>query len=260
MFPRIVIANYSISTYTVMALLGLLAAFLLALLKNRRYFPTLSEPELVFAFVYATTGAVIGAKLFGLIGYVFKNYRNNNYFSIMNLSHILNGSGVFYGGLFGGFIFVLIFAKKKKIAIKRLSDLLLPSLLIFHTFGRIGCLFAGCCYGIESSWGIVDSSGTVRLPVQLFEAIFVFSFLCVIQILHPERKWKGILLPLYLVVYPIGRFFLEFLRGDVGRGIYILSVSQWISLGLLPIGIVGILKLTKKEVPKKQKNNQRAVP
>lgn len=260
MFPRISFADYSISTYTLMALFGLFVSFFLAFFYNRHHYPAFSKLDVIFMFLYIITGSTSGAKLFGIIGYIAKNYQNHNIFSIESLSHILYGSGVFYGGLFGGIVFALIFAKKQKFNMAELSDFLLPSMLIFHTFGRIGCLLAGCCYGIESTWGIVDSSGTVRLPVQLFEAIFVFSFLCVIQIFHPERKWKGILLPLYLVVYPIGRFFLEFLRGDVGRGIYILSVSQWISLGLLPIGIVGILKLTKKEVPKKQKNNQRAVP
>lgn len=121
--------------------------------------------------------------------------------------------------------------------------MLLPSVLLFHMFGRLGCFFAGCCYGREANWGVVfmhslnAPNGVPLIPVQLFEAAFNLLMLVAILIIRPERKRQGLLLPLYLIAYAIGRFILEFFRGDMGRGIFLFSTSQWISLFVLPIGI-----------------------
>lgn len=93
--------------------------------------------------------------------------------------------------------------------------------------------FSGCCYGIESDvFGIftysiyADPMETNRIPVQLIEAgmeFLIFLFL---------HFYKGNRLYAYFGMYSIGRFLLEFLRGDEQRGIFILSTSQWISIGI----------------------------
>jgi len=80
-------------------------------------------------------------------------------------------------------------------------------------------------------------------PVQLFEAGFCFVALLAFLIIKLERRWPGIpLFPVYLITYSVGRFILEFLRGDANRGIWILSTSQWIALALISLSVFWLRK------------------
>jgi phosphatidylglycerol:prolipoprotein diacylglycerol transferase len=156
--------------------------------------------------------------------------------------------------LIGGITAALIYIRKNKLDFFEVTDILVPSILLFFTFGRIGCFFAGCCYGCIADWGIALPSHGIEplIPVQLFEAGFTFLVMIAVLVFRPERKCTGALLPLYLIVYAIGRFVLEFFRGDIGRGVFILSTSQWISLLILPAGVI-LLRWIKKQ------HNKRAV-
>ncbi|MCL1952665.1 MAG: prolipoprotein diacylglyceryl transferase, partial [Oscillospiraceae bacterium] len=119
----------------------------------------------------------------------------------------------------------------------------------FHACGRVGCFCAGCCYGREAAWGIAFThapgapNGVPLVPVQLFEAGFNLLLMAAILIFKPERRRPGLLLPLYLAAYAAARFVLEFFRGDSGRGVLLLSTSQWISLlVILPAAIALFLR------------------
>jgi phosphatidylglycerol:prolipoprotein diacylglycerol transferase len=203
-------------------------------------------------------GAIVGAKLFQLIGFIIRDGSNPGFWTIENWKNMLPGGGVFYGGLIGGLIAALIYIRKNKLDFWEVTDILVPSVLLFHTFGRLGCFFAGCCYGGEATWGItfthslIAPKGVSLIPVQLFEAGFNLLVLIAILIVRPERKRPRILLPLYLMVYAIGRFVLEFFRGDIGRGIYLLSTSQWISLLIFPAGLALLLWQSKASAPTHQ--------
>ena len=130
---------------------------------------------------------------------------------------------------------------------------------MFHAFGRVGCFFAGCCYGIPFSHGFVmhDSlnpvgDGVARFPVQLLEALLLLILFLVLNGIRKKRlsllkeegaateqkrkpnRREGSLLPLYLLSYAVIRFGDEFLRGDTYRGIWLFfSTSQWISVFIL---------------------------
>lgn len=107
----------------------------------------------------------------------------------------------------------------------------------------IGCLLAGCCYGIVyDGFGAIHYANAVSglpyaqgyFPVQLLEAVLNLG-VCVILLGKAKRQQKDFdLLFIYLEYYAVVRFFLEFLRGDTTRGIYAgLAISQWISLAIL---------------------------
>ena len=105
-----------------------------------------------------------------------------------------------------------------------LMDTLLPALPLAQTFGRIGCLLAGCCYGVPVSWGVwMDpASGapadTALLPVQLLEALGTAGLCLLLLRIGSVRRSPGFLLGTYLVCYSILRFVLEFYRYDSIRG------------------------------------------
>ncbi|MBC74843.1 MAG: hypothetical protein CME64_02390 [Halobacteriovoraceae bacterium] len=142
----------------------------------------------------------------------------------------LGGGFVFYGGLLAGLLFSILFAIKTKQELKAFN-IFIPGLCIGHAVGRLGCLMAGCCYGIDFNGPLsVHLHGADRFPVQLLEAIVVFTF----GILSLKERWQGHqnLALGYLAFYSIGRFIFEFLRGDAIRGIWFgfISTSQIVSL------------------------------
>ena len=157
----------------------------------------------------------------------------------------------FYGGMIGAAISIcalLYGTYKKKKTQYRTSEWLniftLP-LVAFHFFGRLGCFFAGCCYGkTTDGWLGIEYpyyvDGTIqysvnRYPTQLFEA----SLLAAIFVISLPFKNRT---TVYLLCYSVGRFFIEYLRGD-DRGDFLinLSPSQFISILIFSFSIVLIL-------------------
>ncbi len=132
----------------------------------------------------------------------------------------------FYGGLIGGAAcFLLIYftaghfmfkdTKEHIKHIRVITDIGASSIAIAHSFGRIGCLMAGCCYGRETDawYGIyMDSIGKKAVPLQLYEAIVlaaIFAFL-----FYRVFKRKTYNLPIYMSVYGVWRFAIEYARDD----------------------------------------------
>ena len=117
---------------------------------------------------------------------------------------------------------------------KKVFEISVPAMPLFHAFGRIGCFLAGCCYGKKLSTPIVI--GTIefaRIPVQIIESMAEFILFIVLFILSKKNRDID-LLRIYLVIYAVIRFADEFLRGDKIRGIYGgVSTAQWISLIIL---------------------------
>ena len=157
----------------------------------------------------------------------------------------------FYGGLIGGAAVFLsvyfglghfLFRDRENTA--RMSEVIsvcAASVSIAHCLGRIGCLFAGCCYGriTESPISVYNAYLDARVvPVQLYEAIFLallFAYLC----FRVEKK-QNKCLAVYLSVYGIWRFFIEYFRTDDRGGsiVSFLTPSQFIAVILTLVGIL----------------------
>jgi len=193
-------------------------------------------------------GGVLGAKIFHIVGSAIKDEVSGRFWEAQFWrSFSLTSGFVWYGGVIGAFLFLLIYAKIRKIPLLKITDLMTPFALLFDAIARFGCLFAGCCYGVRAPWGI-KLHGVTRFPSPLFESALCLIILAIILIWKPERKRPGILLPLFLVTYSAGRFVLEFFRGDSSRGAFLFfSTSQWLALLVfLALGIA-LLVVRKKE-------------
>lgn len=169
------------------------------------------------------------------------------------------GSGMtFYGGFIGGTVtFLIVYAAVgKKICrdglhMRRLpviADIAACSVSAAHATGRIGCAFAGCCHGARTdSWyGIWNEGlGYKTVPVQLMESVFLF-IICVLFCRMVIAR-KPHVMPLYLVVYGVWRFAIEFLRtDDRGASLFgMLSPSQATAIILVAAGSV-LFSVTKK--------------
>ena len=166
----------------------------------------------------------------------------------------------FIGGLIGGIItFLVVYFLLRKRYKTRLLDVLsfLPCcILIGHAFGRVGCLFAGCCHGPETdAWsGIYMYARSLNryatvVPTQLFEALFLFALFAVCFLLIWKKKFRHNL-SVYLIAYGIFRFCLEFVRAD-DRGQFVagISPSQFWSIVMIIAGValIFILRVAYKK-------------
>lgn len=216
----------------------------------------------------------VGGTAFGIFtSMVFQSLYN--YIADPSKGFTLSGSMTFIGGLIGGvvsfltvyWLYIYLIAPRTKIKLLQnnmnatLTDALpfIPiSITIAHAFGRLGCLFAGCCYGMpaaelgEHVWGLPCSAphgiqlSTLVVPTQLYECLFLVALSLVMALLYFKFKFNYNF-ALYLIAYGVWRFFIEFLRGDV-RGEFLpgfsLYPSQIWSL-LMPFLGVGYIILQR---------------
>ncbi len=200
-----------------MAIIGFLLAFAVCKILLKRK----NQPfkNMVLGLPFFLLGGILIAKFFGILSFLI--YCKTAELNVDFLYILKNSGWVFFGGMLG-FFGAYLMLKKHLPYID--ADVLAVTFPLFHSVARIGCYFVGCCYGKV-------------LPVQLIESFLVFCIFLVLLYLHLKNK-KG-LLPLYILLYSVVRFFTEFLRGDEIRGVYILSFSQWISIILIVLFLGG---------------------
>lgn len=247
MLPTITVFHKTIAMYGLMAVLGVFTGVTIAILRRRTYH--FEKDDILFASCYAGIGLILGAKVLYLLTILPKLIENWEFFisDIANLYQILSGGFVFYGGFLGAALGFYIYCQQYHIDVIKMLDFFAPVIPIIHGIGRIGCFFAGCCYGISYNGPLhvlfqhspAAPNGIPLFPIQLVESICNLSVgILLLLYAKPERR-PGKMIGLYITSYAALRFALEFLRGDTARGSFLsLSTSQWISLLLLPAGIL----------------------
>jgi phosphatidylglycerol:prolipoprotein diacylglycerol transferase len=159
----------------------------------------------------------------------------------------LSGSGfVVYGGIISGILAAAIYCKLKQISFFSFFDLAVPSIALAQGFGRIGCFLAGCCYGCEtnSAFGIVFRNSSIApngvklIPPQLLSSAGDFMLAAILLMYARKERKQGRVGALYLILYSIGRFAIEFFRNDYRGSIGRLSTSQFLSLIVLALAIL----------------------
>ncbi|MEG2329561.1 prolipoprotein diacylglyceryl transferase [Anaerorhabdus sp.] len=162
------------------------------------------------------------------------------------LLDFMNGY-VVYGGILGGILGGYLFCRRRKINFLAYFDLIIPSVALAQSIGRLGCFFAGCCYGsvTTSPIGVIfpanslAPAGVSVIPTQLFSSAFDLLLFFVLLFFAKRKKANGEVAALYLILYSVGRFIIEFFRGDLIRGsVGALSTSQFISIFVFILGIV----------------------
>lgn len=248
------IGPLTIYGYGLMIAVGILAAYL-----NTERLAKKSglSPEPVFNILIIGVGfGLVGAKLLYYIT-IFDEI-------LKNPGLLLDfGSGfVVYGGVISGIVAAFLYCKKKNLVFLRYLDCAAPSIALAQGFGRIGCFLAGCCYGMEMDSPIsitfTNSSyapnNVPLFPTQIVSSAFDFIHFLVLCILFKYNKKPGKIGAFYLIFYSVGRFAIEFFRGDAGRGnVGTLSTSQFISLFVAAVGVALTLWLSRK-TSKEEKN------
>lgn len=232
------IGPFTVYGYGLMIAIGILAAYFLA--EHRAEKLGLNK-DLVFGLVvWAVLAGLLGGKLLFYLTQIPEILADPSI-----LLDVANGF-VIYGALIGGVAGVVLFCRRKKLSFLSYFDLAMPSVALAQGFGRIGCLLAGCCYGMETSGPLAivfhDSAyapnGIPLIPTQIISSVLDFLHFAVLMVFASKyKKGEGQVAGLYMICYSAGRFILEFFRGDLERGnVGVLSTSQFISIFIFIMG------------------------
>ncbi|TNF46376.1 prolipoprotein diacylglyceryl transferase [bacterium] len=257
MFPEAFqIGPISLHTYGIMVALGILIGVALSEFLWRQQG---GEPGKIvdLSFMVVLSG-LIGARIvFVLVNLDY--YRGNP----LEIFMIWKGGLVFFGALIGGALGLAIAVRLYRLPFWAIMDITAPGMALGHTLGRLGCFSAGCCFGEPTTawWAVTftdprclatDVLNTPVHPTQLY-SFFGLLALAVFLVWKQWRKsFDGQIIAMYIGIYSIFRFIVEFFRGDFRGGVEIagtfLSTSQIFALALLPLAISIYIYCSRKEV------------
>ncbi|WP_297472933.1 prolipoprotein diacylglyceryl transferase [Persephonella sp.] len=246
MFPDLIkIGDFTIHTYGVLVALGLIASYLTALKFGKK--EGIDHKKIDNLFTFTVIGGIVGAR----VAYVLEH--KDQFHSFIDYFAIWKGGIDWFGGFIGGGLVLIFLLWKYKIPILKIGDVAGISIIIGHAIGRIGCTCAGCCYGkpVPPDSPFRDlaivfpkhehgsaPAGIPLYPTQPAEAIGNFLIFGILFFLYKNKKFDGEILSVYLVLYGIERFLLEFWRGVTPLIPYLgITWNQIVSLLMVLGGI-----------------------
>ena len=244
------IGPLTVHTYGVLVAAGFLLGLTLAVRQAKK--EGIPPNKIVDLGFYILLSALIGSRLFYVMinaGHYLKNP--------LDIFKVWEGGLVFYGGLVLTVPTVLWYVKKNALNVWSTADLFAPSLAIGHAIGRIGCFYAGCCYGKPAEgvpWAVTFCDpqtlalvGIPLHPTQLYESLGELTIFLVLITLRRHKSFNGQLFVAYVMLYSVLRFIVEFFRGDVERGFitHQLSFSQGVSVLIFLTAVAGFIVLRR---------------
>ena len=245
------IGRFTVHGYGLMIGLGFMAAVLVGcyIAKKRG----LSDGDFTNIAIFVLIFGFLGGKILHVI-VEFKAF-------IASPMSVLGSEGfAVYGGIISGIATIYIYCRIKKLRFLEYIDLFATVVPLNQALGRIGCLLAGCCYGRETDSafslvfpeGCIAPAGVKLLPTQPIMAagnllIFVVQMILYMRSIPKDKGdvrsgaehvyIPGAATGLYLIMYSIGRFFIEYLRNDYRGNVGPLSTSQFIAIFTLAGGV-----------------------
>ena len=238
------IHGFAISTFGVMMAVGFLVSAWIVARRLREYG---ADPESSSTIlIYAMLGGVLGSKLYFAID---ESLRTGASF----LPLLLSRAGItWYGGLIGGTLAVVLATRIHGLSTRMISSCVASAAPFGQACGRIGCFLVGDDYGHPTGlpWGIAFPEGapptTVPVhPTQLYEVAWL---LLLGAVLWRRRRSSAFLFGEYLIGAGIGRFAIEIFRVNVP--VAGLTEAQWISVGLVLLGALGLLYIRGRPEPR----------
>lgn len=248
MFPRLFqVGDFSMPTYGVLLSLAVIMGLWISR-RNCQLQGIDSRKARKLGTLVVVSG-IFGAKLLGIVlSWSFYSGHPQEVFGLV----ALRSGGVFYGGLLCAFLVGLCYVLANNMPTLATSDASAPGIALGHAIGRIGCFAAGCCWGkpTEAFWGVTfrdplahEWAGTLLaaplVPTQLLDSVVEFTNFFFLMWLFRRKTLPGQVTGAYFVLYGFARYWMEYLRGDPGRGSVLggaLSVTQLISIVMFVIG------------------------
>lgn len=246
------IGGFPVHSYGLVVAVAALLAMGVALYLTRG---TPYHPHIPNLMAYLMAGAILFARVWHVFFFQWAYYAGHP----GEILQIWNGGLSIQGGLAGGFLAAMVYARKHRLPFWGLADALAPAIILGQGIGRSACFLNGDAFGAPTGtgFGIVYPPGTMAYdtygalplwPAEVWEGqwdIAVFALLIMLK----AFKWpKGCLFAAYAILYSIGRFMLEYLRGDSPRYAFGWTAGQWTSAAVLAAGL-GLLIYAKIRNP-----------
>ncbi len=240
-----------VHSFSVMLVIAAFSAVYLTAWRARR---EKIDPNIVYDLaVWLLTGGFIGARA------LFVAQHHETIHGFWDIFKVWQGGIVFYGCIMGGLAGSLLYWRKVRFPFWPMADAVAPALAIGIALGRVGCFLNGCCYGgvcnlpwaitfpagtlpwfhhVQSGWITANASRSLPIhPAQIYAILDGVFLLILLSVYYPRRRRDGEVMALLMVTYPVTRFLIESLRDDEGPFLGPLTISQFISVLLLPCGL-----------------------
>lgn len=243
------ILGITVYWYGILAATGFMVAFIAA--GRRARLEGMTADTVMNLAPWIIIGAIVGARLLYVITFWEEEFANR---PLLDVFRLRRSGLVYYGGLIGASLGTIIYARKNKIHLWKLADVMAPSIALGHAFGRIGCLMTGCCYGTPTDlpWAIHFpkdhwTRGIGVHPTQIYESALNFLLYFGLAWLFRRKTFNGQVFAAYLIGYAFLRAVVETFRGDYEKPflIGIATPGQTVSIVIMILG-VGLWVLNKK--------------
>jgi phosphatidylglycerol:prolipoprotein diacylglycerol transferase len=261
-FPRLFhIGNFNMPTYGLLVSLGVLLGLWISVRNSQKQG---IDPDQAWNLgIIVVMCGIVGAKvLYIIVDWSDYAAHPGEIFSL----NTLQAGGVFSGGLIGAFAAAAWYIRRHRMPALATCDAFAPGLALGHAIGRVGCFAAGCCFGkpTDHFWGVTFTNpiahelvgtpiGEALQPTQLFESAVELANFFILAWMLKRKKFDGQVIGTYFFLYGIARFFLEYLRGDPGRGEVfggIITGTQLVALCLIAVGgFIWWLRPGMRQVP-----------
>lgn len=251
MNPEIVnLFGISIRWYSALILCGIMLAFFLANKESKKF--NLPDEFIFDMGFWVVIFGILGARIYYVI-FNFSNYSDN----LLDIFKVWEGGLAIHGGIIFGLITLLIYCKIKKVKPLRITDIVVPSLIIAQAIGRWGNFFNSEAHGPITTLANLKSlfipdfiingmyiDGVYYHPTFLYESLWCILGFIILLLVRRFYKYlkSGQLTCVYLVWYGIGRLLIESLRTD-SLMIGSFKVAQLVSLFMIVIGLVFFIYL-----------------
>lgn len=267
MYPELFrIGNFPINTYGVFLAVAFLCAILVTVKLAAR--DGLPRERIYDLSLWMLLASLVGSKI--LMLFTEPEYREQP-LQLISLDFLRSG-GVFYGGLLGAIIAGYLLMKRYQLPWWKTADACAPGIALGSFFGRQGCFAAGCCWGEPTTlpWGVKFTELGHQItgvpidehlhPTQLYESFAMLVVFLFLLWLHKRKRFNGQVILVYVLLYSIIRFAIEFVRDDP-RGDILglttltgLSTSQLISIAIGVSALI-ILIVRRRRAQQVEKTN-----
>lgn len=237
------IGNFGIRWYGILITLGIFIGVFLSYYNSRKL--NLDFEKIIDGFFVAFPCAIVGARMYYVL-FEFDSFRNN----ILSIFNLRTGGLAIHGGLIGGVIGAVIYCEIRKVEFMKYLDAVAPAIILAQAIGRWGNFMNGEAHGNAVSYEFISKfpqfiqrgmyiGGQYYNPTFLYESLWnllVFGILMIILYKKKESE-DGIVVASYIILYSVGRIFIEQLRTDslmIGN----IRMAQLISIVGIASGLI----------------------
>lgn len=241
------IGNISIHFYSLCILVGIVFAYIVIMRETKRQ--EISTDLMFNIIFYGLVLGILGARIYYVI-FNLKYYLSN----INEIIKIWHGGLAIHGGIIIGLIVVYFYSKKKNIPFFKLTDIIIPGVILAQSFGRWGNFFNQECYGMPVSIETLHKllvpnfiikgmyiNGHYYLPTFYFESILCILGFIIMLIIRNKSNKIGLITGFYLIWYGFTRYIIEYYRTD-SLMLFNIKIAMAVSVLMIVLGIIIIIK------------------